>query len=292
VSLKISRLVRYTVIGFLLFTGVTWALASALQAEGESDYPNPELLASAEWLQQHMQDRTLVVVSSDFTHYGERFGYTPFREDIPKQIERLDMGAFDLMRRKQAKLFMEYIANTGATICGRAPIAILLTMLPEESRMHWLHYDTSGRMTGDYANTVSYLAAAVTGDWKSDSKPKRMDAGHRSPSEPTLTDAEKGNLLRLARRTLSTYLTNGKRPDPYDPHTETTAGMKQTMGAFVTLHKNGRLRGCIGEILPRRPLYQAVMDHAINSGVNDPRFPPVTRAELQDLDAMEVKNVT
>lgn len=128
-------------------------------------------------LRSLVDEQTLVVVSSDFTHYGERFGYTPFRDDVPGQVERLDMGAVDLMKQKQARRFMAYIEDTGATICGHIPIAILLTMLPQASRLHVLKYDTSGRITGDYANTVSYLSAAVTGNWTGD-----PSASHSAPA--------------------------------------------------------------------------------------------------------------
>ncbi len=231
-----------------------------------------------------IDDQTLVVVSSDFTHYGDRFGYTPFHDHIPEQIEKLDMGAFDLMKQKQANRFMAYVEETGATICGQVPITILLSMLADASQLHLLKYDSSGRATGDYANTVSYLAAAVTGTWEHAAGENRKPAEDDNHVQPSFTGSEKQSLLRLARRTLSTYLTEGKRPEPDDVSIGITAGMKQVMGAFVTLHKNGRLRGCIGEIMPRRPLYQAVMDHAIHAAVDDPRFPPVTINELKDLD--------
>jgi AmmeMemoRadiSam system protein A len=52
------------------------------------------------------------------------------------------------------------------------------------------------------------------------------------------------------------------------------------MGVFVTLHENGDLRGCIGEIFPRRPLVEAVMEQALNAAFEDPRFSPVVAAEL------------
>ena len=55
-------------------------------------------------------------------------------------------------------------------------------------------------------------------------------------------------------------------------------------GAFVTIHKNGNLRGCIGNIIGRKPLYQTVLDMAISSSTQDPRFPPVTVDELDDID--------
>ena len=55
-------------------------------------------------------------------------------------------------------------------------------------------------------------------------------------------------------------------------------------GCFVTLHKNGNLRGCIGYILPITPLYKAVIENAYNAAYSDPRFPPVDPEELDDLD--------
>jgi len=52
---------------------------------------------------------------------------------------------------------------------------------------------------------------------------------------------------------------------------------------FVTLEENSQLRGCIGDILPHRPLYESVINNAINAGVNDWRFNPVTRPECDKL---------
>jgi AmmeMemoRadiSam system protein A len=59
--------------------------------------------------------------------------------------------------------------------------------------------------------------------------------------------------------------------------------MSCARAAFVTLKKNHQLRGCIGDIFPRQPLYKSVITNAINAGVNDRRFPPVTRAECNDI---------
>ena len=56
------------------------------------------------------------------------------------------------------------------------------------------------------------------------------------------------------------------------------------MGAFVTLHKAGKLRGCIGNIIGRGPLYATVCDMAIQSATSDPRFNPVTKNELDEID--------
>ncbi len=225
---------------------------------------------------------TLVVVSSDFTHFGPRFGYAPFKKDIQANIEKLDMGAFEKIRDKDADGFDRYFETTGATICGRYGIDILLRMLPKEAVAHKLKYDTSGRMMDDDNNSVSYMSVAFTGRWAQ---------AEGSPADPPPTDSqnilsneEKDALLKLARATLTGYLQDRKTPSLEKMGIKATDGMKQVMGVFVTLKKKGQLRGCIGEIFPSRTLYEAVTAQAVNAGVNDYRFPTVTADELPDLE--------
>jgi AmmeMemoRadiSam system protein A len=69
----------------------------------------------------------------------------------------------------------------------------------------------------------------------------------------------------------------------YEPPRPTSPELLAERGVFVTLKKRGQLRGCIGYVLPTKPLYLAVRDMAINSALRDPRFPPVTPAELSSL---------
>ena len=119
----------------------------------------------AKVLLENIDNETLVVVSSDFTHYGKAFGYMPFRDDVEHNIKQLDMGAFKHIQNGDLFGFLEYIEQTEATICGRYPIAILLAMLPKNSKAHFLQYQTSGHITGDWSHCVSYLSAAITGSW-------------------------------------------------------------------------------------------------------------------------------
>ena len=98
-----------------------------------------------------------------------------------------------------------------------------------------------------------------------------------------LTDDEKKTLLTLARKSMTHYLKTGKEATAEELDVKISAGMTQILGAFVTLHENGDLRGCIGEITPRRELYKAVLAHSINSAVRDHRFNPVSSDELPDL---------
>lgn len=220
--------------------------------------------------------RTLVVASSDFTHYGANYGYVPFEENVFVNLEKLDMGAWEKIKDKDVNGFNRYVDETGATICGRHPISILLAMLPEASRAHLLKYDTSGRMTDDPDMSVSYLSLAFTGTWP-ENKAAFVNSG---PAGTALSEEDKAQLLKLARGMLETYVKTGKTASAEALGVTITPGMRQVMGTFVTLTLDGQLRGCIGEIFPRRPLYEAVMERAVDAGINDPRFRSVTEKEL------------
>lgn len=104
-----------------------------------------------------IDDRTIVIASSDFTHFGTRFGYLPFKSSIPENLKKLDLGAVDLILGQDEKGFADYIATTGATICGEKAIRVLMKMIcsPKVS-VSLAGYDTSGAMTGDFENSVSY----------------------------------------------------------------------------------------------------------------------------------------
>ncbi len=99
-------------------------------------------------------------------------------------------------------------------------------------------------------------------------------------SEP-LTDEERSYLLALARETI-TEAAGGKLPPrlPVPP----PARLNAPGAAFVTLHtRAGELRGCIGSLVAHRPLIEDVRENAFAAAFRDPRFPPVTAAELSDI---------
>lgn len=102
-------------------------------------------------------------------------------------------------------------------------------------------------------------------------------------------DLEKGKrIVKLARETIETYLEEGKRPEPPE---EISEEMKEERGVFVTLKKNGNLRGCIGRPLPTEPLISALMDSAIRAATKDPRFPRLEPEELPQI-TVEVSVLT
>lgn len=114
-------------------------------------------------LDQLADARTVFVVSSDFTHYGWRFGYEPFpaedAESVRARLRELDMGAIAPILAGDAAEFQRYVENTGNTICGRNPITAFLTWSGPR-RGELLRYQTSLDATGDYEHSVSYAAIA------------------------------------------------------------------------------------------------------------------------------------
>lgn len=219
----------------------------------------------------------LVVVSTDFTHYGSRFGYAPFAgsQDLEGEIETLDRGAWELVAKPQPRAFFDYVERTGATICGRAGLLLAATLVGEQAEGTELVYTTSGELTGDWSNTVSYLGGRLDGATWSGLGPQTGVARLVSTETAEL-------LLDLARQSLEHWYEQGTLLE-VDP-TSLPADAQTVLGAFVTLEKGHRLRGCIGEISPRRPVYEAVIARAVDAAIHDPRFSPVTSDELGSIE--------
>jgi len=95
----------------------------------------------------------------------------------------------------------------------------------------------------------------------------------------TLTREQKKFLLDIAKKSVESAV-RGIPMEP--PHTDDPV-LNEPRGAFVTLKKHGELRGCIGYVIPIKPLYLAVWDVAKEAAINDPRFPPVREDELKYL---------
>ncbi len=95
-----------------------------------------------------------------------------------------------------------------------------------------------------------------------------------------LNAKQKKELLKIARETLECFLAGKEHPEMKitDPL------LKEKRGAFVTLHNGKNLRGCIGMLLPEKPLHQTIKDMAIEAATADPRFSSVTEQELKEID--------
>jgi hypothetical protein len=228
-----------------------------------------ERAALANAVRPLVDNGTLVVVSSDFTHFGPNYGYVPFRERIPESLMARNETAVQKILRVDLPGWDQYLDQTKDTICGRAGIGLLLKVLEPwaDVRAARLAYDTSATVTGDYTNVVVYAAVAF---W-------REGEG--------LTAAEQATLLRLARDTVTQFLTTGQAPAVDPAKYDLTAALKAPGAAFVTLKNAGQLRGCIGTFVARAALWEMVREMAL-AALRDPRFVsrPVTAAEMRQID--------
>ena len=224
----------------------------------------------------------LFIVSSDFTHYGPRFGYVPFSATDDKalrdKIKKLDYGAIDFILKKDLAGFNGYVEKTQATICGRNPLMIALALPVKNFYAEIISYDTSGDITGDFSNSVSYAAIALCGGFNSPAGKGKM----------TLMEEDKKYLLNLARRNIKSVFENANAGT--DPES-VPANCSEKAGAFVTLKKGGRLRGCIGYVEALKPLYLTVMDNSYNAAFRDPRFSPLRKDELGEI-SIEISVLT
>lgn len=90
-------------------------------------------------------------------------------------------------------------------------------------------------------------------------------------------------LLRLAHLSIRAAVTGTDAAQKSTPITHVSPHLREMLGAFTTLHENGALRGCIGFVMAVEPLDQTILKTARAAALEDPRFPPVTEAELAGL---------
>ena len=242
-----------------------------------------QMAMCARALSRMMDADTLLVVSSDFTHYGDDFSYAPYGAkggvSVRERVSSVDAEALSFIEKGDADAFAANVRETGATICGHVPIELALRAFPKGTSLTRVHYETSGDAEGDFTRFVCYAAVAGRASWPGD--------------ETQVLDAEaRAFLLRVARESMEcavkgiTYsIPHPPFPIPHSPFPVPRSPLYTKMGTFVTLNDRttGALRGCIGEIMPMRPLVDAVAARAVDSALHDPRFMPVTERELANL---------
>lgn len=230
--------------------------------------------AAAHALLPHVDEDTLVVASTDFTHYGAGFGYVPFTDDVPQRLAELAEQAAAPILRCDYDGFVAHVARTDDTICGRGPVALLLRLLSMRGGATGVRaaFDTSGHMTGEWDHTVTYQSFVFV---------------HR----PAVLDpVERAELLRWARAAVAAHVLG--RPRPSVELDKLPPRLRADGACFVTLTNAGQLRGCIGNMSAEGPLVEAVVRNAVLA-CQDPRFldNPVTAAELDQLH-IEISHLT
>lgn len=228
-------------------------------------------LATCQWLAKAVAacigDRSvLVVASSDLSHFH------PYEE-----AKRLDQIVLDEVTEFDPQGLSNDLASKKCEACGGGPMvtAMLIARRLGANKSRVLHYANSGDITGDHSSVVGYMAAAL---WASPKDGKgREQAKQRIGVDLGLNPEEKAELLEIAQQVVETHC-RGEKPPEYSG---TSPTLNEPRGAFVTLHKEGKLRGCIGHIRAKNPLAETVAEMAEAAAFYDPRFPPVTSEELE-----------
>ncbi len=202
-------------------------------------------------LTEMRDEKTLLVASTDLSHYHDYSTAKEMDSKVIAAIEKLSASdTLDLLRIGKSEL------------CGGFPVIIVM----EAARRLGANlgvvfkYTNSGDVTGDKERVVGYASIGL----------------YKSP----FTEEEKKELLDLARNAIAGYMTNRKAFE-----VEIKNPKFKTDGAvFVTIKEKGSLRGCIGHIQAVMPLYQSIIKNAVAACSSDPRFPPMKKEELNDMD--------
>ena len=197
-----------------------------------------------------MNEKTLLIASTDLSHYHNALFADAMDKKIISAISRLS----SLKTR-------ELLQKGDSELCGAFPVLITIEVARIAGATFGVvfHHANSGDVTGEQEKVVGYASIGL----------------YRSP----LTDADRADLLSLAQKTIHDHVSHGTLPEISikNPKLQTDGA------AFVTIYKQGSLRGCIGHVQPVMPLFKSVMENAVAASSRDTRFPPVTKDELSDI---------
>ena len=194
---------------------------------------------------KELNKEVIIMASSDMTHYEPQ--ESAQRKDTQAIEAILDLNEDELLKR---------VDELDISMCGYAPAVSLISAAKElgATRAELVRYQTSGDTTGDYSSVVGYAGIIITA---------------------------MSQLARLAKESVEAYVNEGQVFQP----AKLTPEMRKKAAVFVSIHKLGELRGCIGTLAPQQKnIAEEIIACAISSATRDPRFPPVAPNELKDLD--------
>ena len=221
--------------------------------------------------------KIVIVASGDLSHKLQDYGPYGFAPEGPKYDERI----MDVMSRGAfGELFdFDEAFCDKAAECGHRSFVIMAGVWDGKKVKPTMfsHEDVTG---------VGYGICSFYPDGDQDDPERCFLDIHLAAKEKEIEEsiASSDAYVRLARKTIDTYIRTGERIDPkkMDLPEEMTG---RRAGAFVSIHKHGKLRGCIGTIGPvAKDLSQEIVNNAISASTRDPRFDPIREDELQWLE--------
>lgn len=223
----------------------------------------------ADALLPYFTSGNLFIISTDFSHY-------PGYEDA-QRVDRLTASSIlanspESLLRILQKNSKDNISGLVTSLCGWSSVLTLLYMTENNPGISIVKVDYKNSGDSEYGkkeSVVGYNSICVT---KSDTESSGFQ----------LSAKDKEDLLQIARTTMNQYVTGHTLPD-FDSR-DYSDKLLQPAGAFVTIQKDGALRGCIGQFEPSNSLYLVVKEMAVSSSTKDYRFLPVKPEELPDLN--------
>ncbi|MBN1598703.1 MAG: AmmeMemoRadiSam system protein B [Bacteroidales bacterium] len=224
----------------------------------------------ADALEPYFNKDNIFVISTDFSHYPNYEEAKMADAKMANAILTNSARKFILIKNQVEN---SNINNLATAMCGWTSVLTLINItekLPDVSYKKIVYKNSGDSRYGDKERVVGYYAIVAA---KGTSEQSESDY---------LNENEKIELLRIARKTLSTYLSESVIPACNKEHI--TGNMNSQAGAFVTLKLNDNLRGCTGNFYPDKPLYLTVQDMTVAAATQDPRFSPVSKSEAQKLE--------
>ena len=227
---------------------------------GYLSFSDCENIATA--ISQAIKDNHCLIVASSDMYHG--FNY--------QEGELKDIYTLSLIKQRKAKELYERIQDKKAQLCGWTAVVTSM-LIAEKLGLEQLevldHTDNlkvaNRERVGEYC--VGYSSIAIYKEFK--------DKGGAM-----LDQSQRKRLLEIARKSIEMRINSGKKLEV----SEEDPVLTEHRGAFVTLHKNNKLRGCIGNLIGRGPLCLTVRDMAIEAAVGDHRFVHLTKEELGEID--------
>ncbi|MFA5118071.1 MAG: AmmeMemoRadiSam system protein B [Candidatus Omnitrophota bacterium] len=242
---------------------------------GQGGLDTCKMLAEALIYAINGRDDVLIVASTDMYH-----GYD-YRE-----ARVIDEHTLSYISAMDTDGLFAGITKGSAQLCGGLPV--ITTLLTAKAlgfdKVSVLKYTNSSEVTGKKIPgiwTVGYSSCVIAGAYPRGTKKAGLNASKAENGGNTMLNKEqRARSLKIARDSISSFLKDGT----IEPINETDKAFHEQCGAFVTLHKNGQLRGCIGSIIGTQALYLTIRDMAREAATGDPRFPSVTSSELKDIE--------
>ncbi len=233
-----------------------------------------------EKLTEVVKDRkVLIVASSDLSHYPDYSDAFRVDAEVLTAAASLDPNRFQDVIACQLR---KRTSGLSTCACGEAPILTAMFAAEKLGALHGtvISYANSGDvLVGDPSRVVGY--GAVVFSKGNAGKSHDFNKQERQSDEAApLNDDEKKYLLKLARKSIERYLGSETLPLIRD----VPPRLKVKQGAFVTLNKHHRLRGCIGHMAEDMPLCRVVGVMALQAALNDHRFPQVSFSEVDELE--------